>query len=210
MRAGKPAQRVSPVTDKAIRDAIQPKFDAWEQAKQAVQQARLNKLDVTDPSAFMILQNAQKQRARELGEAGAQAYMSKKLPNAEQVHTGPGSHDLDFVYHDPTTGTYYVVEAKGGSAARNTTDANRGKFDADGNPLKPKNVQQGSKEYLDAQIDYMITLPATDPRKAIGDALDAARDSNKIAYVEVHAKKLAADGGPSLMVSQWFGPGTLP
>ncbi len=210
VRAGKPAQRLSPVTDKEIRAAIQPKLDAYEQAKAAVQQVRINKLDVTDPAAFQALKDAQKKAAKEYGEAGAQAFLSKKFPNAQKVHTGQtGSHDLDFVYRDPQTGKYYVVEAKGGTAARNTTNANRGKFDANGDPLPPKNVQQGSKDYLDAQIVYMKSLPDSDPRKAIGVALDSARENNKIVYLEVHAKKLAADGGPSLMVSQWLGPAAL-
>lgn len=210
VRAGNPIQRVSPVTDKAIRDAIQPKFQAWEDAKQAVQQAKSKGLDTADPVAFSRLRDKQREAARAYGEAGAEAFMSKRIPAAQKVHTGQnGSHDLDFVYHDPATGKYYVVEAKGGTAARNTTNANRGKFDANGDPLSPRNVQQGSKDYLDAQIDYMKSLPDTDPRKLIGVQLDAARDANKIAYLEVHAKKLTADSGPSLMVSQWLGPASL-
>jgi hypothetical protein len=102
-----------------------------------------------------------------------------------------------------------VVEANGGTAARNTTNANHGKVDADNNPLDPRNVQQGAKEYLDAKIDYMKGLPDSDPRKAIGQALFDAQKQNKIVYMEVHTKKLAADGGPSPMVSQWLGPAAL-
>lgn len=44
----------------------------------------------------------------------------------------------------------------------------------------PKNAQQGTEDYLDSQIDFIRSLPASDSRNAIGAALFDAKKKAKL------------------------------
>jgi hypothetical protein len=128
--------------------------------------------------------------ARTIGEEGAQQFMKTNVPKAKWQRTGKAGHnDLDFIYFDEASKTYYVVEAKGITnqrRARNVAPVGEAKQFA----------EQGSKEYLDGTLLAMKNS-GDSVRESWAKKPEDARDGvagMKLIYLEVGTKKKGRKG----------------
>lgn len=131
---------------------------------------------------FKDSQRDMRKASEKIGEHGADSAMKKAgLTDKDPIYEGSNSRTVDRVY-EGKDGKLLVVEAKGGNSPLGTKKGT-GEFAG-------KELQQGSKEYLQQTINEMrdAGLKGDAEKLAIAKKMQTALDNNKLEYYHYQQK----------------------
>ncbi len=185
-----------------IKGSYEKVMEQLSKDRDSAVKARNDAIQVQDDAAIRDAIIDMRNASQKLGEVASQAYMKKNFPNAHALESklpGNGNQgEFDQIYIDKDSGRLIIVEAKGGNATWGSKQANG------------KQVQQGSREYMESVIDnYKKKLDDADNDKIsisatehadLANTVQAFKDAGKnIDYYGI--KQKATDAGVSSDIS---------